>query len=329
MNIYFTFDYELFFGSNTGSIDKCIIEPTNKLIELGKEFDVKFIFFVDSGYILKLQEYKERFPELGVDYKKITDQIKELSFLGHDIQLHIHSHWEDSYYDGNKWVMDTSRYRIHSFSEVEIENIINKYKKVLTDIVGDKVFAYRAGGWCIQPFLKIKKALVNNNIWLDSTVFHGGLNTSETHYYNFKRAPKKDKWKFENSPLSEDEKGSFFEFPITATKVSPVFFYRYLFSKLFSIDNYKSFGDGSAVPPSKKYIMKLLIKSSYSCCSVDGMKSELLKKIFDRKKGIIDNFIVIGHPKALSEGSIKNMREFISNNIEHNFITFTTYFKTQ
>ncbi len=325
MNIFFTFDYELFFGTNPGSIDKCIIEPTNRLIELAEKFDAKFTFFVDSGYVLKLQEYKEKYPVLEKDYIKITEQVKILSKLGHDIQLHIHSHWEDSHYDGQKWVMDVSRYRIHTFSESEIEDIVFRYKKVLVDLVGDKVFAFRAGGWCIQPFEKIKKAFLNNNIWADSTVFYGGQNLSDTHYYDFSNAPKEDKWTFDDSPIEKVEKGKFIELPITAMKMSPLFYHKYLFSKLFSVDKYKHFGDGGAVSPSKKYILKLLLKSSYSCCSTDGKKSELLQKAFNKELSKKQNFVVIGHPKALSEGSLENMEKFIKSNQEHKFISISNY----
>jgi hypothetical protein len=58
MDIYLTFDYELYFGEPTGSIEKCIIEPTEALLKVADEFGVKLVQFVDCGYLKKLQEEK-------------------------------------------------------------------------------------------------------------------------------------------------------------------------------------------------------------------------------------------------------------------------------
>src|ERR1043166_4528695 len=157
MNIYITLDYEIYFGEQHGTVEKCIIYPTSELIRIAETHDVRFSFFVDCGFILKLDEFRGRFPVLEPDYKKITEQVRYLSSTGHDIQLHIHPHWEDSHFDGNKWIIDTRRYKLADFNEIEIADIVTRYKKVLTDLTGKKIFAYRAGGWCMQPFSRIKK----------------------------------------------------------------------------------------------------------------------------------------------------------------------------
>jgi len=45
-----------------------------------------------------LIEYRKRYSVLENDYKKIINQITKLNKEEHDIQLHIHPHWEDSYF---------------------------------------------------------------------------------------------------------------------------------------------------------------------------------------------------------------------------------------
>jgi len=323
MNIYFTFDYELFFGKNSGTLDNCIIKPTNKLIKIADKYNVKFIFFVDSGYIIKLNEYREKYPILDADYQKITSQIKQLHDQGHDIQLHIHPHWEDSYFDGEKWIMDTTRYRLHQFNEKEIDDIVFRYKKVLTEIVGDRIFAFRAGGWCIQPFDKISKALQKHNIWLDSTLYKNGLNLSSTHFIDFRNMPEKIKWKFSSDPLVEDEKGFFTEVAIGSMKMSPLFYWKFAFTKKFATTKHQMFGDGAPVGASKKDILKMLIKPSYSAISCDGYKSSLLVKAYNQYlKEEKDNFVVIGHPKATSEFSLGMLNEFIKSMILSNILIF-------
>src|ERR1700733_6978930 len=100
MDIFITLDYEIYFGSDPGTVAKCIIEPTTMLINIAKKHDVRFSFFVDCGFLLKLDEFRKKYPVLENDYIAVVSQIKKLSSSGHDIQLHIHPHWEDSYYDG-------------------------------------------------------------------------------------------------------------------------------------------------------------------------------------------------------------------------------------
>ena len=39
MYIYITFDYEMFLGPNIGSVDKCLIEPTNRIMEIGDKYE--------------------------------------------------------------------------------------------------------------------------------------------------------------------------------------------------------------------------------------------------------------------------------------------------
>ena len=47
MNIYITLDYELFLGPKTGSVDKCLIEPTYNLCKVVSKHGSKMVFFID------------------------------------------------------------------------------------------------------------------------------------------------------------------------------------------------------------------------------------------------------------------------------------------
>ena len=60
MNIYLTFDYELYFGERTGTARNCIFHPTQLLKEVADKHNIKLVQFVDIGYIIKLEEYKTR-----------------------------------------------------------------------------------------------------------------------------------------------------------------------------------------------------------------------------------------------------------------------------
>ena len=331
MNTFITLDYEPFFGSSIGNVNNSIITPTYELLKLAEKYNFKLIFFVDSGFLIKLQEYKDQNQTLESDYNNLIRQLNKINDDGHDIQLHIHPHWEMSIYDGEKWIINTSKYRLHDFNEIEIENIVNKYKKALTDIVGNKVFAFRAGGWCIQPFKSIKNSLKQNNIWLDSTVFSGGYNKSKIHYYDYRKIPKKASWRFDEDILKENKEGYFLEIPISSYVVNPLFFYKYALSKLFPNSNHHPFGDGKAIRPSKIYLFKILLKASASVVSIDGLKANFLVKAYNRYyKRKEENFVIIGHPKALTPYSLKKLEDFIISHRENILIkTFTESFNNK
>ena len=325
MKILITLDYELFFGES-GTPEKCIIEPTKHLVNIANKYNFKCVFFVDAGYLVKLKKEYLRFPKLREDYELVTSQIKELSDSGHEIQLHIHPHWEDSFYDGNRWIFNLNRFRLSDFEYQDIDRIVYEYKSELEELSGKKVFAYRAGGWCIQPFNKTKDVFIKNGISMDSTVFFNGSNSTKTQWFDFTKAPNKSFWKFDTDPCIENDKGYFTEIPISSVKVSPVFYWKFIFLKFFGKDKYKSYGDGSSSGMSKLQIIKMLLLPSYSVVSMDGFKASLLKRaLSERKKNSEnDNFVVIGHPKAFSKYSLNEFDDFLASALskENSIITY-------
>jgi hypothetical protein len=326
MNIYLSFDYEIYFGENPGTVDKCIIYPTTELIRIAEKYNARFSFFVDCGFLIKLNKYRKNYPQLENDYAAIVTQLSYLSRTGHDIQLHIHPHWEDSYYDGKKWIMDVSRYKLADFDEAQIEDIVYRYKKELTTITGKEVFAFRAGGWCLQPFDKIKNAFVKHQITLDSTVFRNGFYRSENYHYDFRAAPEKDLYRFENDPTQESKTGFFTEMPIAAIRNSPLFFWILFLLGRKNPYFHKPLGDGRAMA-AKGYRKKLLTSFSNNPVSVDGYNARLLGTALKRCiKKKFNHFVIIGHPKALSRYSLQKIEQFIDkNNAQHHFITYTQF----
>ena len=326
-NILITLDYELFFGSKVGTLENCILTPTSKLVDILNRYGVKATFFVDSGYLVKLKELKGQFPVLEKEYEAISSQIKSLDRDGHSIQLHIHPHWEDSTFNGKRWIIDTKRYRLHQFSDSQIDDIVYRYKRVLTDMVGDKIFAYRAGGWCIQPFAKIKNALKKHNIYLDSTLFKNGKNDSHTHYFNFRGMPEKTEWRFEDDPLEEKEDGFFKEIPISDYRLSPLFFWKLVYFKKFGGAEHQTFGDGLAAGGSQLDKLRMLTRYTHSVVSIDGYKSSFLEKAYHSflKRRDYKNFVIIGHPKSMSQYSLKKLERFILKNKNRNYITIRSF----
>lgn len=313
MKIYLTLDYELFFGKS-GSLQKCILEPTDRLAEICARHRAPCVFFVDAGYLERLRTYSAHFPQLGRDREQLINQIKRLSDAGHDLQLHVHPHWEETVYDGNNWIFDLSRYRVHAFSNDSVLDIFGRYIAAITDITKKPVTAFRAGGWCIQPFDKFRLAFDRFNIVVDSTLFVGGKNVTPREWFDFTTAPDLDYWRFYTDPCQQEANGKFIEIPITSYRLSPKFFWCLAVTKMIKSKSHRMFGDGTSSPNSPGQLLRLLTIPSTSVVSMDGYKSSFLMDAYKQmKRRQRNHFVVTGHPKAFSEYALAKVDQFLSN----------------
>ncbi|UCV29975.1 polysaccharide deacetylase family protein [Ferribacterium limneticum] len=325
MRLILSLDYEVFFGAKTGSVEKTLIEPTRALSKVASRFAAPLVFFVDAGFLIRLRERKD---DAGrSDYSKVRNQLDELVKQGHEIQLHIHPHWEDSVWDGTKWVIDTNRYRLHDHSPEAIRSIVKRYKNELDEVAGsDNVFAFRAGGWVLQPFADLRESLWDAGIWLDSTVYRGGLETSETHSYDFRGAPAMSRWWFDDDPLLPSSEGRFLEVPIASYRLPPSFYWQLAWFKKFGSARHRSFGDGSAIPLGRNDLAAKLFKSTYSVVSMDGFKASFISRaVRNYQVEKLDDFVVIGHPKALSEYSLDALEKSLSHMKQVDFVGYSFY----
>ena len=315
MKLLVSLDYELFFGARIGSVQNCLIEPVTVLLKKLAHTGLRLSFFVDATFLVRLREECTKFQSLQLEYDKIRRHLEQLKNSGHDVQLHIHPHWIDSHFDGSDWRINTDRYKLHDFSPEERLEIVRSSKAELVRVVGDTVFAFRGGGWCIQPFDQIAEALLAENIWLESTVFFQGKSEDTQRGYDFSAVPDLDYYRFSEDPACVDDKGSFVEVPIGSFRVGPAFFWHLAWAKKFGGKKYKSFGNGSAMVADKGYYLSRLSRSSQSVVSIDGLKAGLLfpayKKLQHNRKR--DLFHVMGHPKALTRYSIDKLAYFLDN----------------
>lgn len=323
MQLLLTYDYELFFGEPTGSVEKCIIEPTDLLRGIANRTGIKMVFFIDTGYLKKLNQFRNEFPKVEQEYQLIAQQIKNLVEEGHDCQLHIHPHWEDSIHDGQKWVMKTDRYKLDDFSDEEIERIVIEYKDILHAYTGKPISSYRAGGWCLQPFDRVASVFEKCGIKIDSTVFPNGKFTAGNYYYDFTGSPDKSKWRFSNDLIKEDPEGPFMEYPISNQFYGPLFFWRLFALGRLKPRFHKPMGDGYPMssPGLRK---KMLTKGMNLSASVDGYFVTKLDSVLrkNQKKGFNET-VIIGHPKACTKFALARLEKFIKKHqTKHQFTTF-------
>jgi len=136
-NVLFTFDYELFLGAKSGTVEQCLLEPTNLLIDLFDKYSIKSaVFFVDTTYLIRLEQ--ERNEACKKDLEAIKQQIRTLIKKGHYVFPHIHPHWIDAVYDSsiNEWTLNNySKYRFHHTSEKDRGVLFAESIIILIDIL--------------------------------------------------------------------------------------------------------------------------------------------------------------------------------------------------
>jgi peptidoglycan/xylan/chitin deacetylase (PgdA/CDA1 family) len=324
LKIFLTYDYELFFGSNAGSVEKCLIEPTKHLLEIGEKYDIHLTFFVDVGYLIKLEQFACDYNNLKQDLEDVKNQIYLMIQNGHDVQLHVHPHWEKSIYDGKKWIMNvTGNYKLSDFKDDKVEAILTRYKLYLENLIGRKTYAFRAGGWCIQPFDRFNHIFSKLDIKIDSSVFYGGRFYSEDYAFDFTKAPKKSSYRFETDVCNEVENGIFLEIPISSWRYSPLFYWRLYINGRLNPDQHKMVGDGNFLkqPGRKKSV---LTNFTWNHVSTDGYYASKLNQILKRfVKNNSQNMVLIGHPKSMTKFSFKKLEDFVKqNHKKHEFFTF-------
>ena len=315
MKVLITLDYELFFGPESGTAQNCMIRPTRALLDILELYGIKLTVFVDSGYLIALEKQKSENRTLYADYQRVISQVRELADNGHEIGLHIHPHWEDSFWDGQRWVFDTSRYKLGDFDEGAITEMIDRHSQCLMKASGASVGVFRAGGWCIQPFPPIGQGLKNAGILMDSSIYPGGFYRSEHQHFDFREVPQyQTHYSFSEDPSRRDEKGDFTEVPISSMRISPLFFWKFALIKKLNLSQHRSFGDGTAIPMTRKQVMRLISGPSHSVVSIDGYKASYLEQAFGKyreKTAGKGNFVIIGHPKAFTPYSLKILARFV------------------
>jgi hypothetical protein len=328
--IALTIDYEVYLGSITGDVKSCMIEPTRKLTAILANNGSKMTVFWDLLHYYMLLEYQEKFPELMNDALMIENQILALAAEGHDIQLHLHPHWLDAVYENNKWNFDYKRFKLQNLSEENNENDINTIagcisisKKMLENLVCKvkpeyKVTTFRAGGYLIQPFSKLREILLKHDILIDTSVCPGLRNDNEMFSYNFLNYPRLTSYKFSQEPKVVEDAGIFTEVPVTTVRI-PVHLNLY-FTLLRNLKyrnlNKQVKGTGSGATTNIKQslfekLYKLLFKERIYQFTTDSNFKEIFLYMINQ---VEQNSTMILHPKLLNNHTLNLFENLIKKN---------------
>jgi hypothetical protein len=305
-----TFDYEVFLGRQTGTIENCVIKPTQLILEILKKNNAQAIFFVDATWLLFL---KENFP---ADLQLVSEQLKDITKTGSSVELHLHPQWIKAYRTGNKIGFKSfDNYRLHSLNQEDILDLFRKSIELLESITLQKVRCFRAGGFCIDPFAPIKSAFEAFEIKYDFSVAPGMLITGGNEYdFDFSDAPNLPFYPFQNDVKIPDHKGLFVEIPLSTYQNNPI--YRLTNKLQLRLKKDRIFGDGYGIQEKSYYFLRSLsrrLRFSKAFLTIDNTSSGFFKFLikYHFKKPVL--LVIISHPKTLSKQALINL-SFITDN---------------
>ena len=327
--IILTIDYELFLGEKTGTVKKCMIEPTAKLISFLKKNNSKMTVFWDILHYYLLLQYEKNFPELKDDRLLIEKQILDLAKSGHDIQLHLHPHWLDAQYENGRWIFQYGRFRLNKLKNEDKKDDINTIigcisisKNLMENLIRSvnpdyKITAFRAGGYLIEPFNEISDSLIANGIKIDSSICSGLYNKNGIYSYDFRYYPLNQKYNFVTTPKIMVDQGNFIEIPITTIKLSLFrnIYYKFLRKiKYTSLENERK-GLGVGYIHNNK--QKTKIKRRFSILFVPQRGQFTTDSNFREKfnymyKKAPEYSTMIIHPKLLNYHTLRILDDYLS-----------------
>jgi peptidoglycan/xylan/chitin deacetylase (PgdA/CDA1 family) len=311
-----TFDYELFLGERSGNVQQCLVRTTERLLALLNRYDFKSIFFVDTVYLLRLQEQAVEHRLARADLEAVMEQLIRMLNSGHEIQPHIHPHWIDAVYDPetNEWCLPDKRY--YTFAGLPEEKRTELFDKSIALIRSIQsmarrthpVDAYRAGGWSIQAFDNFRPHFQKHGIIHEFSVIPGRYLYSDAHHFDFRSAPADQPvYHFSRDVCKRDDLGNFTEWTISSLPRTAMqqWIYFKINGMLHRLRICGKYG-GTAIAFNVKEQGDIYNsgKATRQIASFEGLNPYQVMRFVRRIKRQ-DYFHFISHPKLLNEFEIR------------------------
>lgn len=185
-NLLFTLDYEIH-GNGDGDPWKLMVEPTGRLMALLERYNRKLTIMADVAEILAFKRY---FAETGKDdfhVAEIESQLQDAIRRGHDVQLHVHSSWFNTKWDGKSWDQCIDEYNMAALPMERIDEMVGQCVGYLHDLLRPvkpdyKVWLFRAANWSMMPTENIYQVLLKHGITADTSVYKGGIQGGNVSY---------------------------------------------------------------------------------------------------------------------------------------------------
>ena len=228
MTIYILYsaDYELFLGGNYCTETEVLINPTNNLLNTFDDLKIPVTLFADIFSILR---YKENnlftFPDAA------EEQLRDAIGRGHDVQSHIHPHWNFTQIEGNTYNINSDYFLLGNLDinkELLYEKMRNYFiisRSYLNDLLKQinnnyNCIAFKSGGYGLQPNSTILiKALIDSGFIIDSSIVPDFVFKSNVNCIDFSDVPKTANYYLDLDLTTPSAAGNgIFEIPIASCK---------------------------------------------------------------------------------------------------------------
>lgn len=333
MTIYILYsaDYELFLGGNYCDESEVLINPTNNLLNVVENLHIPLTLFAD---VFSIACYRRQnllsFP------KKAEEQLKNAIQRGHDVQSHVHPHWNYTQISENKYTINMDYFLLGKLDD----NKEILYSKILENLVTSRTYlqnllrevnsnyqcvAFRSGGYGLQPNSDIViRALINSGFVIDSSIVPDFVIKSNVNEIDFSMVPKMANYYLDKDIQNPSKNNQgIFEIPIASCTFNAVNTYGYQIKNLITyvqntIKNKKSTaGSGKKRgypiqrignnPRYSKYVNSLKLFNNrfyYLDCSKNDEKMFQCTKQYLNKFDVVNNDIFFSfnmHPKGMKE----------------------------
>ena len=306
----FTLDYEIY-GNGKGSLRELVLEPTQRLAELFKQYNVPFVVFTEALEFAKMEETQSD-PAIS----EVRTQLRSLHAAGHEIALHLHPQWANACHRDGQWELDYSEYTIGVLPRDRIAQIVDMAIGWLRGVMGNvkfKPLSFRAGNWLFQPTHAIAAVLSERGIRIDSSVFKGG----RIHGLGLDYRPalkNGNSWRFSTDVNVPDASGPLVEVPI---HIEMVPFWEMLGLKRLRLQN-KVPGNANNTPRPSRWrdYLRLRYPRKLDFCRMTAveMRAVMERILVEARKGREEPMpiVAIGHSKDLVDfDAVKRMLDYL------------------
>ncbi len=325
-NLIFTLDYEIH-GNGDGDPLALMVEPTNRLMDLLEQYHGKLTILVDVAEVLCFKEYYEAHGEDKFSYLLIEEQLKDALHRGHDVQLHIHSSYFGSQYNGKQWSQAIENYNMAALPYSNIYGMVQQCKDYLESLLKpiDTTYRcriFRAANWSMMPTPDIYDALISNGIEIDSSVYKGGHQGGNVDF-DYRSAYSNWEWyKASSKNINQrDDLGKLYEFPIYCEMcyfwsfITPIRLLRMLRARLHKHKQKEQVIESSRSDSGNLSLHALIHKNprKYDFNQLSG--SQMISCLKRIKRRIRNNenvsIVLIGHSKTFIKYNEKTLEKFL------------------
>ncbi len=330
----FTLDYEIH-GNGDGSPQDLIVEPTRRMLDQFDRYGAKLTILADVAEILKFKEYKEQTGRDDFHYEAIAEQLRDTVRRGHDVQLHLHASYFNAKYEHGRWAQDWSEYNFAGLPFERMNELVRSGKEFLETLLKPVVptyrcFAFRAANWSVSPSRNVVRALINNGIGVETSVFKHGRRDGIVSFDYTNAHSDLIPWRAdENDICRQDEKSPLVEVPIYCERrwlgafFSVNRIYRAYLTRKHSVKgtSYSEGGNTLLPQPRKRRLSTKLglpfrrhpWKADFNQCSGRQLIGALERAAQKHQNGTAVDypFVLIGHSKLFTQHNERSLEPFL------------------